>query len=100
MSSIMNVVISCLGGEKAIARESRFYYTFLVNDFANKVQIKNALSLIYGESVTKLNVMRCKEKVNLRKRQSPVALTSRPSRFKKAIAFFGGKQIDVSGTRF
>lgn len=92
MLSGMNVIISLYNGEKAAIAEERGVYTFLVNPLASKPEIVGALESIYSLTVTKINTIRVRKSVKVRKKGKLVADRKY---IKKALVSFGGAKIDI-----
>jgi large subunit ribosomal protein L23 len=92
MLSGMNVIISLYNGEKAAIAEEKGVYTFLVNPLASKPEIVQSLESIYSLTVTKINTIRTKKTVKVRRKGTMVADRKY---MKKALVSFGGAKIDI-----
>ncbi len=56
----MNILVRPIITEKAThLSENKNQYTFLVNDEANKIQIKSAVEVNYGVKVKKVSTIIC-----------------------------------------
>lgn len=72
-------------------------YGFIVDNKANKIQIKNAVEAMYGVSVDAVNTMRYQGKFKMRNTTKGVAI-GRTNSFKKAIVTLAeGNKIDFYG---
>lgn len=56
----MQILISPIITEKSLAKTEKGYYTFIVAQKANKVQIVKAVADLYGVEVRSVNVIRVK----------------------------------------
>ena len=80
-----NILIKPLITEKMTAESERINaYGFVVNDDANKIEIKDAVEKIYGVTVAGVRTMRVDGKVRSRFTRTGV-LRGRSESYKKAI---------------
>lgn len=86
MNSLYSVIKSFVVTNKSTDGELRGVYTCFVDMNATKIDIKNAIKLLYGAEVAKVNVLKTREKVHFtrqgiqRKRgvQKKAMITLRP----------------------
>lgn len=72
-------------------------YTFIVNDNANKIEIKKAVEEVYSVSVSSVNTMIMPKKSRTRNTKRGIIRGALPA-FKKAIVTLGeGEEIDLFG---
>ncbi len=91
----MTILIKPIITEKMTALGEKLNrYAFLVNDDANKIQIKNEVENMYGVSVESVNTMRTQGKLKSRNTKKRVT-TGRTATKKKAIITLSeGQTID------
>ena len=84
--------------EKAeMLSENLTKYSFVVNSYANKIEVKNAVEGMYGVTVEAVNTMVMPAKIKNRMTRSGV-LKGRVSGYKKAIVTLAdGEEIDFFG---
>jgi len=90
----MGILIKPLVTEKVSDLNEKGKYGFIVDNHANKVEIKKAVEKMYGVNVESVNTMRYsgKEKTRYTKKQ---IISGRTSSFKKAIVTVAeGEVID------
>ncbi|MFA5842944.1 MAG: 50S ribosomal protein L23 [Candidatus Gracilibacteria bacterium] len=78
--------------EKSTREEAKGKYTFLVNDHATKIDIQNAIKMLYGVKVEKVSVRQVLEKTRLVGRGR--VLTKRSAGKKITITLEKGKTLD------
>ncbi|NIK74566.1 large subunit ribosomal protein L23 [Thermonema lapsum] len=95
MKELTDIIIRPHLSEKATALHEKGVYTFIVNDKANKVEIKKAVEAMYGVTVKSVRTLRYQGKVKTRYTKSQV-LTGRTPAFKKALVQVAeGDFIDI-----
>lgn len=87
------VIIKPLVTEKATARNKDGVYTFHVHQHATKIDVKNAIRMIYGVEAFKVNVLKTHEKFRGAGRKQPIR--KRHAVKKAIVALKGKKTIDV-----
>jgi large subunit ribosomal protein L23 len=93
----MNVLIRPVVTEKVSALNEKGKYGFVVDDKANKIDIKNAVEKMYGVNVESVRTMRYQGKAKSRYTKSGV-ISGRTNSFKKAIITVAdGEVIDFYG---
>jgi large subunit ribosomal protein L23 len=93
----MNVLIRPVVTEKVSALNEKGKYGFVVDDKANKLDIKNAVEKMYGVNVESVRTMRYQGKAKSRYTKSGV-ISGRTNSFKKAIITVAdGEVIDFYG---
>lgn len=80
----MSVLIKPLVTEKVSALNEEGRYGFIVENNANKIQIKNAVETTYGVTVEDVNTMRYQGKTKSRFTKSGM-ISGRTKSYKKAI---------------
>ncbi|MDQ3536393.1 MAG: 50S ribosomal protein L23 [Bacteroidota bacterium] len=90
----MSVLIRPVVTEKVSALNEKGKYGFIVNDKANKVEIKNAVEKMYGVNVANVRTMRYQGKSKSKYTKSGV-ISGRTNMYKKAIVTVAeGEVID------
>ncbi len=93
----MSVLKKPLITEKISQLNEKGIYGFIVNDKANKVQIRKEIEKSYEVKVEKVNTMRYPGKVKIRYKKTGV-LKGRSSSYKKAIVYLKkGEVLDFYG---
>ncbi len=91
---MISVLIKPLVTEKISALNEGGKYGFIVNDKANKIEIRKEVEKIYGVTVENVRTMRYQGKAKTRYTKSKV-VTGRTHKFKKAIVTVAeGEVID------
>ncbi|MDR9456402.1 MULTISPECIES: 50S ribosomal protein L23 [Salegentibacter] len=92
----MNILIKPIITEKATAdSELNNRYAFVVNNKANKIEIKNAVEAAYGVSVEKVRTINVRPDRKTRYTKSGM-ITGKTSAFKKALVqVTEGETIDL-----
>ncbi len=92
----MNILIKPIITEKATAdSELNNRYAFVVNNKANKIEIKNAVESAYGVSVEKVRTINVRPDRKTRYTKSGM-ITGKTSAFKKALVqVTEGETIDL-----
>ena len=92
----MSILIKPIITEKATAdSELNNRYSFVVNNKANKIEIKNAVESAYGVSVTKVRTINVRPDRKSRFTKTGV-ITGKTSAFKKALVQVAeGETIDL-----
>ena len=80
----MTTLIKPIVTEKMTAMADKSRYAFIVNDTANKIEIKKAVEKQYGVSVTDVNTQRYNGKIKKRNTKAGL-LIGRVKKAKKAI---------------
>ncbi len=93
----MSVIVKPIITEKMSNLEEKLgRYGFIVNNTANKVQIKKAVEATYGVTVESVNTMRYAGKA--KRNRKTWAMDGRTASFKKAIVTLKeGEVIDIYG---
>lgn len=90
----MSVLIKPVVTEKVSALNEKGKYGFIVNDKANKIEIKNAVEKMYGVNVANVRTMRYQGKAKSKYTKSGV-ISGRTNHYKKAIVTVAeGEVID------
>ncbi|MDH5381134.1 MAG: 50S ribosomal protein L23 [Cyclobacteriaceae bacterium] len=93
----MDILIRPLVTEKASAGNEKGKYGFVVNQKANKVEIKKAVEKMYGVNVESVNTMNYLGKLKKRYTKARV-LSGRMTSYKKAVITVAeGEIIDFYG---
>ncbi len=94
--NIMSILIKPIITEKATAdSELNNRYSFVVNNKANKIEIKDAVESAYGVSVTKVRTINVRPNRKTRYTKSGM-ITGKTSAFKKALVQVAeGETIDL-----
>lgn len=91
---MISILIKPLVTEKISALNEAGKYGFIVNDKANKIEIRKEVEKIYGVTVENVRTMRYQGKSKTRYTKSKV-VTGRTHKFKKAIVTVAeGEVID------
>lgn len=80
----MSVLIRPVVTEKVSAMNEKGKYGFIVDDKANKIEIKNAVEKMYGVNVEAVRTMRYQGKSKTKYTKSKV-VSGRTNKYKKAI---------------
>lgn len=80
----MNVLVKPLVTEKVSELNEKGVYGFVVDDNANKIEIRNAVEKAYGVTVESVNTMRYQGKLKTRYTKTKI-LSGRTPTYKKAI---------------
>lgn len=93
----MSIIVKPIITEKMSALEEKLgRYGFIVNESANKIEIKNAVEGAYGVSVVSVNTMRYAGKA--KRNRKTWQMDGRTPSFKKAIITLKeGEVIDIYG---
>lgn len=88
----MSILVSPLVTEKVSAMNEKGRYGFIVDENANKVEIKNAVEKMYGVNVKSVNTLRVlgKSKTRFTKAGS---VSGRKPNFKKAIVTLASGEV-------
>lgn len=78
--------------EKATALSDKFTYTFWVNRKATKIDIKNAIYVIYGTKVDKVRIINLPGKKRVLRRH---IVEKRPEMKKALITLVGRKKLGI-----
>ena len=89
-----NILIRPLVTEKSSSLNEVGKYGFIVDETANKVEIKNAVESMYGVSVESVNTMRYAGKRKVRYTKSKILTGNTPSFKKAVITVAEGEVID------
>lgn len=90
----MNLLKKPLITEKISAQNSRDVYGLIVDNRANKIELKKAIEKAYGVTVLAVNTMRCGGKPKVRHTKSGV-FRGKKSAYKKAfVTLKAGDVID------
>ncbi|CAN5612239.1 50S ribosomal protein L23 [soil metagenome] len=90
----MSILIRPIVTEKVSALNEKGKYGFVVNDKANKIEIKNAVEKMYGVNIENVRTMRYQGRAKSRYTKSGV-ISGRTNSFKKAIVTVAeGEVID------
>jgi len=90
----MSVLINPVVTEKVSALNEKGKYGFIVNDKANKIEIKNAVEKMYGVNVANVRTMRYQGKSKSKYTKAGV-ISGRTKHYKKAIVTVAeGEVID------
>ena len=89
---MMSVLIKPLVTEKISALNEAGKYGFIVNDKANKIEIRKEVEKIYGVTVENVRTMRYQGKSKTRYTKSKI-VTGRTSKFKKAIVTVAEEEV-------
>ncbi len=93
----MSVLKKPLITEKISQLNEKGVYGFIVNNKANKVQIRKEIEKSYEVKVEKVNTMRYSGKLKIRYKKTGV-LKGRSSSYKKAIVYLKkGEMLDFYG---
>ena len=95
MKTTRDVIIRPIVSEKSYAGLERNTYTFLVDQRANKTEIKEAIQKIWNVHVLSVNTLTRKGKV---KRQRFVE-GKRPDQKRAVVTLIEGDQIEIFETR-
>ncbi|MFM8913104.1 MAG: 50S ribosomal protein L23 [Flammeovirgaceae bacterium] len=88
----MSILVSPLVTEKVSAMNEKGRYGFIVDENANKVEIKNAVEKMYGVNVTSVNTMRVLGKAKTRFTKAG-SVSGRKPNFKKAIVTLASGEV-------
>lgn len=92
--NIFNTLLKPVYSEKSTFMNGMSKYVFLVDSFANKVDVKNAVESVFDVQVTSVNIMRKKGK----SKRFKGTLGKRPDRKKAIVSLKEGYSIElVSG---
>lgn len=90
----MSVLIRPVVTEKVSALNEKGKYGFIVNDKANKIEIKNAIEKMYGVNVSNVRTMRYQGKSKTKYTKAGL-ISGRTNLYKKAIVTVAdGEVID------
>lgn len=92
MAEKYNIIKSILQSEKGTRMLPENKYLFLVDTYANKIEIKNAVEAIYNVTVTKVNTQMARGK-NKRVRY---AVGKTPDRKKAIVTLKTGDKIEIT----
>lgn len=93
----MDILVRPLITEKASSQNESGKYGFVVNQNANKVEIKKAVEKMYGVTVEDVNTMNYLGKNKKRYTKSQVLSGRKPSYKKAVITLAEGEVIDFYG---
>lgn len=92
------ILIKPIISEKSeLLSQKKGQYTFIVNDNANKIEIKKAVEKVYSVTVSSVNTMIMPKKARTRNTKRGIIRGALPA-FKKAIVTLSeGEEIDLFG---
>ena len=95
----MSIIIKPIISEKAnYLTDLRGAYSFLVNPEANKIQVKNAIEVLYGVKVSDVRTMIYAPKVSSKNTKKGLQI-GKTNKLKKAIVSLAeGEVIDIFAT--
>lgn len=88
----MSILVSPLVTEKVSAMNEKGRYGFIVDENANKVEIKNAVEKMYGVNVKSVNTLRVLGKAKTRFTKAG-SVSGRKPNFKKAIVTLANGEV-------
>ncbi|MDP2624592.1 MAG: 50S ribosomal protein L23 [Candidatus Peregrinibacteria bacterium] len=90
---LYQVLIKPVVSEKATAEAGQGKYTFVVNKKATKIDIKNAIRMLYGVNATDVTVRPTPKKVRIVRRGQE--MVKRKPVKKATVTLEAGKKIDI-----
>jgi len=90
----MSILVSPLVTEKVSALNEKGKYGFIVDEKANKIEIKNAVEKMYGVNVKSVNTMRVLGKAKTRFTKAASVSGRKPSYKKAIVTLAAGEVID------
>lgn len=90
--NLSQIILKPVVTEKSTREETNGKYTFLVNNNATKIDIQNAIKMLYGVNVKKVSVRPVLKKIRMIGRGK--LLTKRSAGKKVTITLEKGKKLD------
>ncbi len=94
--NISHILVKPVLTEKSVAQEAMRKYTFVVGNSATKVDVKTAVSTLYGAEVERVNILHGLPKYKLGKGRFP--LEKRQASRRAIITLKEGSKLDLSKT--
>lgn len=82
--------------EKSVHQETAGKYTFVVNQDATKIEVKNALRALYGVTVEKVNILHGLPKYRMGKGRMP--MQKKPSTRRAIVTLKAGEKLELNKT--
>ncbi len=92
--NLSQILIRPVLTEKSVHQENAGKYTFMVNQDATKIDVKNALRALYGVTVEKVNILHGLPKYRLGRSRMP--MQKRPSTRRAIITLKAGEKLDLN----
>ncbi len=92
--NIAQVIVKPVLTEKSVSGESAGKYTFLVHEDATKIDVKQALSGLYGVQVDKVNILRGLAKYRMGRGRR--LLEKREASHRAIVTLKAGEKLDIN----
>lgn len=93
MKNLYSVLKRPVITEKSVKKEEQNVYTFIIDNNSNKIEVKQALNVLYGVKVADVNIVPVRKKIRMIGKSK--IYTKRKAQKKAFVTLKKGEKLDV-----